>query len=462
MSKSAFRKEVSKVLLENFNRKSEKLVAEASRILLQSAAVQQCIVLKTKQTHAIQAGFEAGIAPIEITKAQGTKYRRELKQYIKGLSKPFPENQAGAVYFKQLVKRNKLTFGRSIFYVPLTFEGIKEKIHDFNESFLEKLEKPQAKYNKDAAGSTTHLDHGADGTASGLVGAATGSIQAARRQGKEIDEQVFEQNLRLVLGQGIKSLAGKRIVAPLMKVLVEAKQQVTKTGDLEAGLSMILTPVLAGLNLGNAAEEKAIQEAFLQAVEMTITGIDYANLKGSSTLKQKLDALYTLNVTNRLRNKKNVKIKNASTAELKTTTKVEEKGKEGKQHRVKAPRVRGRAARVKRQTTKGAQGNSMFSMVALINQKLPQTVRKNMKEPALVNRSGRFAESVKVTDVTQTRQGFPSLGYQYATRPYQVFEMGRGSPPWATPDRDPRRLIEGSIREVAATLAMGRFYTRRL
>ena len=72
MSKSAFRKEVSKVLLEDFNRRSDKLVAQASRILLQSAAVQQCIVLKTKQTHAIQAGFEEGIAPAKLTSAQKT------------------------------------------------------------------------------------------------------------------------------------------------------------------------------------------------------------------------------------------------------------------------------------------------------------------------------------------------------------------------------------------------------
>ena len=77
MSKSAFRKEVSKVLLENFNRKSEKLVAEAARILLQSASVQQCIVLKTTQTHAIQAGFEAGIAPAKLTSAQKTRYRMD-------------------------------------------------------------------------------------------------------------------------------------------------------------------------------------------------------------------------------------------------------------------------------------------------------------------------------------------------------------------------------------------------
>ena len=104
----------------------------------------------------------------------------------------------------------------------------------------------------------------------------------------------------------------------------------------------------------------------------------------------------------------------------------------------------------------------MFRFVALINQKLTETVKKNMNSPALQNQTGRFAESVKVMEVTQTRQGYPSFGYRYQNRPYQVFEMGKGSPPWATPERDPRRLIEGSIREVAATLALGRFYTRRL
>ena len=40
--------------------------------------------------------------------------------------------------------------------------------------------------------------------------------------------------------------------------------------------------------------------------------------------------------------------------------------------------------------------------------------------------------------------------------------MGTGKAPWASPQRDPRRLIDQSIREVAAGLALGRFYTRRL
>ena len=85
-----------------------------------------------------------------------------------------------------------------------------------------------------------------------------------------------------------------------------------------------------------------------------------------------------------------------------------------------------------------------------------------MGPPGLENRTGRFAGSVRVTDVSRTPQGFPSVGYSYEKNPYQVFEMGRGDPRWATPDRDPRKLIDASMREIAAQLAIGRFYTRRI
>jgi len=105
---------------------------------------------------------------------------------------------------------------------------------------------------------------------------------------------------------------------------------------------------------------------------------------------------------------------------------------------------------------------SMFSFIAMINKKLPQTVEKNMRSPRLQNQSGRLAKSVEIKDVIQTRKGFPSFGYTYDKDPYQIFEVGKGLEPWATPDRDPRRLIEGSIREIAADMALGRFFTRRL
>ena len=85
-----------------------------------------------------------------------------------------------------------------------------------------------------------------------------------------------------------------------------------------------------------------------------------------------------------------------------------------------------------------------------------------MGAPKLENRTGRFAGSVKLTDVGRTKQGHISFGYTYQQDPYRVFEVGSGKAPWAIPARDPRKIIDGSIREIAANLALGRFYTRRV
>ena len=98
-------------------------------------------------------------------------------------------------------------------------------------------------------------------------------------------------------------------------------------------------------------------------------------------------------------------------------------------------------------------------MLGILNAQLPDTVRKNMGPPRLTNRTGRFASSVKVTDIQETAQGFPSIDYTYQRNPYETFEQGnaRGSQ-----DFDPRSLIDFSIREIATQFAMGRFYTRRV
>jgi hypothetical protein len=105
--------------------------------------------------------------------------------------------------------------------------------------------------------------------------------------------------------------------------------------------------------------------------------------------------------------------------------------------------------------------NSPIRLMALINAKLPQTVAKNMGAPRLENRTGTFASSVRVTEVTQTAKGFPSVGYTYEKQPYGVFERTSGSR-FASADRDPRDLIDLSIREIAQQMAIGRFYTRRV
>ena len=105
---------------------------------------------------------------------------------------------------------------------------------------------------------------------------------------------------------------------------------------------------------------------------------------------------------------------------------------------------------------------SPLQVVAYINTRLQQEIEKNMIPPALESRTGRFSGSVKVLNMIQTKKGFPSFEYTYDKNPYQVFEMGVGRSPWATVDRDPRKLIDKSIREIAAEMLQGRLYTRRV
>ena len=104
---------------------------------------------------------------------------------------------------------------------------------------------------------------------------------------------------------------------------------------------------------------------------------------------------------------------------------------------------------------------NLQALIPTINMRLADVVAGNMGSPALNYQTGRFAESVKVTDITTTRRGFPSIGYTYMKNPYQVFESPGGNPNLATPARDPRLIIGQSIREIATGLIKQRFYTRR-
>lgn len=113
--------------------------------------------------------------------------------------------------------------------------------------------------------------------------------------------------------------------------------------------------------------------------------------------------------------------------------------------------------KTQKRTDTGA--SDMLKLVVMFNQKLPDAIVNNMGAPALENRTGRFANSVRVTDITKTPQGFPSVGYTYQKNPYQTFESGYQQ---GSPEYDPRNLINKSIREVAAEFAIGRFYTRRV
>lgn len=104
---------------------------------------------------------------------------------------------------------------------------------------------------------------------------------------------------------------------------------------------------------------------------------------------------------------------------------------------------------------------SWVSLIAIINAKLPERVAANMGSPGLVNRTGRFANSTKIVNVETTRDGYPSVIFDYERDPYDVFDRIKGASPWNTPVRDPRALVDKSVREIVQEMAIGRFYTRR-
>lgn len=196
-------------------------------------------------------------------------------------------------------------------------------------------------------------------------------------------------------------------------------------------------------------------------------GAGLSNLKGSDSLKDKKLKQYTDAIMNpmekaasRNRNirvkKQNTTIKNSNRSQY-----IDDDAKNIKQKSRDKVKTRVRNLNIKNRNKK-APSDNYLSLMTLLNTKLPEVVRKNMGPPGLSNRTGKFASSVRVTEIIQTPKGFPSVGYTYQKNPYQVFETGVGNPTWSSEKRDPRKVIDQSIREIAANLAIGRFFTRRV
>jgi len=197
-------------------------------------------------------------------------------------------------------------------------------------------------------------------------------------------------------------------------------------------------------------------------IQQFLDNPEFANVTASDSLKEKQVKLLVNTALDPFRKTASVKVSGQRKKIQNKTTKQKEKIRSKIKSSALAVNAKVKVKGRKRRQTVSSSTAELLRMIALINKKLPDVVRKNMQQPALQNRTGRFADSVEVTEIVPTPKGFPSVGYTYRKNPYQVFEVGQGEPPWATPERDPRKLIDRSIREVAAQLAMGRLFTRRV
>ena len=250
------------------------------------------------------------------------------------------------------------------------------------------------------------------------------------------------------------------------KVIINYESNVTKTSGISAKYIPFIVYQNKYENRGvEAARDKQILKIARDFFE-SIGAEEIVGLEGSSSVRDKVIARAIKPIIDVKMAGKSIKLeKKIDPRKIKFSTKgrAEAKNKaSGKpggrgvtpNKKQAAKPARGRVAQAKQSTV------SLATILAVLNSRLPDTVAGNMGEPALVNRTGTFAGSVRATDVTQTPQGFPSVGYTYEKQPYQVFESTSGTK-FADLRRDPRPLIDKSIREIMAEYFIGRIYTRR-
>jgi hypothetical protein len=97
---------------------------------------------------------------------------------------------------------------------------------------------------------------------------------------------------------------------------------------------------------------------------------------------------------------------------------------------------------------------SVSKLGALIQTALHGSIQKNMYPPRLQYRSGRFAHNVRLTALQYDNKEVQLTAYlTYMKYPYQTFQPGYKQ---GTPDRDPRSLIDKSVRDIAINLTKAR------
>lgn len=183
-----------------------------------------------------------------------------------------------------------------------------------------------------------------------------------------------------------------------------------------------------------------------------------ADFKGSKTYREKTRDLVANTVVKELSKAKGVK--KSTSAKKPKNSKIKKKVKSPiKQQNVKVKSKNVRVNKAKRakgvSRAAGTAAANPVGLKNLIQKALPQTIEKNMGLPALVNRTGRFRQSAEIQDVIPLPKSV-EIRYSYQTDPYQVFEPEFGNP-LATNRRDPKRIIGGSIREIAQQIMGNRF-----
>lgn len=441
MSASAVRKSFSTPLLKKLELEMRKGIQR-----------QGGQVLILKDIKAFIQVIETTYPDININKSDAKKALNAGKKKALELSKRYRKRQArryNAVVAKieKILPMSNYTWDKNIFVVA----SFQRSIGSVKTAILKELESSKVitKAQRTRVQGDIHKGHGVRGTAVSQVQIANALMTASNLDiGGKSGIEYLKENLNSFFEV---SNTPTNIQEEIVQLTTRYNQIVTKDGKLKANYASIIDFQSGSENISDSSLEKKIKSVFRTFIT-DFAQKDLLKTKGSSTLEDKIEAVIIAEIT-----------KNIKTAKVSKSTKATKLVSKGKTS-VKGTKTKSTATvraagtlKTPKRKTKGS-GFSQTKLYAALNTKISNVVAKNMGDPALNYRTGRFANSVQITDVTTTKMGFPSVGYTYQLYPYQTFEPGFAQ---GDVDRDPRKLIDRSIREIAAELLIGRLYTRR-
>lgn len=326
--------------------------------------------------------------------------------------------------------------------------------------------------------SGVHRGHGAG------AGAAVSYIAVAEGAAFLTKKELNTRDSRQKLIEGIEKDLKQKGITLTPQELLDIKKVIIKWGSLvDYKTGKVKADYIPYIELqdwtSNSAVDARREKLVAQSVRNYIASLSaytIAEATSSPSLKDQMISVAIAPIFGIQLNSKNLKKKRTKVSKdyLISGASLRLKGQESFKNKISSKKVTyreisskvsaGRPANISKPKSfrPTSTGFNQLQLVGILNASLPPVVRKNMQYPALQNRTGLFSESVKITSIDQTPKGFPSISYTYDKIPYQVFEMGIGKAPWATPERDPRKLIDKSVRELAAEYMTQRFYTKRV
>jgi hypothetical protein len=201
--------------------------------------------------------------------------------------------------------------------------------------------------------------------------------------------------------------------------------------------------------------KKELDKAIRAGKLKSLSPKEAAEFKASESFNQSRKRLLALVVAGQMRNNSRMKVESKFKKTKHSQTKKVKAKTSTRKGRVSTKTLVAKGASVAYGARVTKSNIGLSTIMSQLNASLPRHLKRNMEPPALQYRgrgnprqgTGPFNTGVRVTSVTPHKKvrGGLNINYTYEKYPYQTFEPGfkQGSTL-----RDPRKLIEESVRDV--------------